>query len=231
MFKFKQLTAIAALALAVCTNAFAQKAETLDYKPAPYMFVGLQAGGQTTFTNYDQLKLITPTASVSFGAFFTPVVGARLHVNGIFNKGGINPGGFTYDYNYATTDLDLMLNLCTMFGRQDYYPLNVYLIGGIGLNYAWNNDDLLGSTYYMPFAWKDNRLSHNARVGAMLDYNIAKHWSVNLEVNANSLSDRYNSKVCAKDDWQLTAQIGVMYKFGFKKKTITAPVAVTPVQE
>ena len=229
----KKFFALAALAICSLTAANAQSAaEQLDYKPAPYMFIGLQGGAQTTFTNYDQLKLITPTASVSFGAFFTPSVGARLHVNGMWEKGGIKPG-FTYNYKYVTSDIDLMLNLCTLFGKQNYYPLNVYLIGGIGLTYAWDNDDLVNSAFKPTMAWEDNRLSPNARVGAMLDYNIAKHWSVNLEVSANSLSDRFNSKTSAKDDWMLTAQLGIAYKFGFKSKPAPAPapVVVEPTPE
>ena len=174
--QMKKFFTLAALAISSLSVAFAQSAaEQLDYKPAPYMFVGIQGGAQTTFTNYDQLKLITPTASISFGAFFTPAVGARLHVNGMWNKGGIKPD-FTYKYKYVTTDIDLLLNLFTLFGKQNYYPLNVYLIGGIGLTYAWDNDDLTKSAFNFPFAWENNRLSHNARVGAMLDYNICKHW-------------------------------------------------------
>lgn len=224
--QMKKILVLAALAIGSLTAAHAQSAaERLDYKPAPYMFIGIQGGAQTTFTNYDQMKLITPTASVSFGAFFTPTVGARLHVNGMWNKGGIKPD-FTYKYKYVTTDIDLMLNLCTLFGRQNYYPVNLYLIGGIGLTYAWDNDDLVKSAYNQPDAWENNRLSHNARVGLMLDYNFCKHWSLNLEVSANSLSDRFNSKTSAKDDWMLTAQLGLAYKFGFKSKPAPAPVPV-----
>lgn len=224
--QMKKFFALAALAICALTTANAQSAaEQLDYKPAPYMFIGIQGGAQTTFTDYDQLKLITPTASVSFGAFFTPAVGVRLHVNGMWNKGGIEPD-FTYKYKYVTTDLDLLLNLCTLFGKQNYYPLNVYLIGGIGLTYAWDNDDLINSAYKPTLAWEKNRVSHNARVGAMLDYNFCKHWSVNLEVSANSLSDRFNSKTSAKDDWMLTAQVGLAYKFGFKAKPAPAPAPV-----
>ena len=224
--QMKKILALAVLAIGSLTAAHAQSAaERLDYKPAPYMFIGIQGGAQTTFTNYDQMKLITPTASVSFGAFFTPTVGARLHVNGMWNKGGIKPD-FTYKYKYVTTDIDLMLNLCTLFGRQNYYPVNLYLIGGIGLTYAWDNDDLVKSAYNQPDAWEKNRLSHNARVGLMLDYNFCKHWGLNLEVSANSLSDRFNSKTSAKDDWMLTAQIGLAYKFGFKAKPAPAPAPV-----
>jgi outer membrane protein OmpA-like peptidoglycan-associated protein len=222
--QFKNVLAAAALALGVSVPAVAQTTEDdgLDYKPYPHMFVGVQGGAQTTFTNYDNLKLITPTASVSFGAFFTPVVGARLHFNGWQNKGGFKDAtqDFKYDYKYATSDLDLMLNLSTLFGKKNYYPLNVYLIGGIGLNYAWDNDDAYANKNLMPLAYKNDRLSHNARVGAMLDWNLMKNLSLNLEVNANSLGDRYNSKTNGKDDWQLNAQVGLAVKFGYKKKEV-----------
>ena len=224
MMQFKNVLAAAALALGVSVPAVAQTTEDdgLDYKPYPHMFVGVQGGAQTAFTNYDNLKLITPTASVSFGAFFTPVVGARLHFNGWQNKGGFKDAtqDFKYDYKYATSDLDLMLNLSTLFGKKNYYPLNVYLIGGIGLNYAWDNDDAYANKNLMPLAYKNDRLSHNARVGAMLDWNLMKNLSLNLEVNANSLGDRYNSKTNGKDDWQLNAQVGLAVKFGYKKKEV-----------
>lgn len=234
MKHFSRFLAVALLATVSLTASAQSESEGKDYKPYPHMFVGLQGGIQTTFTDYNQMKLITPTASVYFGGWFTPIVGARLHVNGLWNKGGYDQGAlnFKYNYKYVTTNLDLLLNLCTMFGKKDFYPLNVYLLGGIGLNTAFDNDDAYAQKAVMPLAWKDTRLNHNARVGAMLEWNVHKHWGVNLEVSANSLSDRYNSKVNDKDDWSLTAQLGVAYKFGFKKKDkAVAPVVVSSVDE
>ena len=73
----------------VSTATKAQSAaDRIDFKPTPYMFVGLQGGVQTTFAEISPFKLITPTASLSFGAFFNPSFGARLHFNGLWNKGG-----------------------------------------------------------------------------------------------------------------------------------------------
>lgn len=223
MTQFKKLFLLTALAAGMAAPAGAQEwAKTRQ--AFPHMFVGVQGGAQTTFTNYDNSKLITPTASVGFGAWFTPIIGARLHANGAWNKGGLKTtttGGTLldtkYDYNYITTDLDLMVNLVTLFGKKDYYPLNLYLIGGIGLNTAWNNGDARAFSAYMPMAWDGTRLSHNGRIGMQLDYNLMRNLSVNLEVAANSLSDRYNSKVVSKDDWQMTAQLGLAFKFGHKK--------------
>ena len=223
--KFKTLFAAAAMMLGFCATASAQEtaSDELDYKPFPHMFVGLQGGVQATTTKHTLCDLITPTASVSFGAFFTPVVGARLHVNGMWNKGVVEwlDPVKSYDYKYVTTDLDLMINLINLFGKKNYSPWNLYLIGGIGLNYAWDNNDALAMKTLLPMAY-DNRFSHNARAGLMVDYNICKNVSVNLEVASNFLSDRYNSKINNRDDLQLTAQLGVAFKFGYKKKP--APV-------
>ncbi len=212
----KRIMAFAALGVALAGSAFAQ--EQVTYQHYPHAFIGIQGGAQTTFTNYDNLKLITPTASIYGGYWFTNVVGARLHVNGLWNKGGVKQTSQTYGYNYVTTNLDLMLNLMTMFGKKDYYPLNVYLIGGAGLNTAWNNDDAQAiKSTALNNVWDGTKLSHNARVGAQLDYNINRNLSLNLEVAANSLSDRFNSKRGGGDDWQLTAQVGLAFKFGHKK--------------
>ncbi len=216
MKMFKTLFAAAALATCIAAPVMAQDAEQ---ESRPHIFVGVQGGAQTTFTNYDNLNLITPTASLSVGSWFTPVVGARLHVNGLWNQGGFRNALMDqkYDYKYVTTDLDLMLNMTTLFGKKDYYPLNLYLIGGIGLNTAWDNGDAYAMKNLMPMAWDGTRLSHNARVGAQLEWNLCRNLGLNLEIAANSLSDRYNSKINEKDDWQLTAQVGLAVKLGHKK--------------
>ena len=224
MFKFKTLT-VAVSMLGLCVSAMAENIsdDGLDFQPAPYMFVGVQGGMQTTFSkNYCDAKLITPTASVSFGAFFTPVIGTRLHLNGIWNKGGYDENGrnFKYNYKYLTTNIDLMVNLVTLISQKNYSPWNVYLIGGIGLNTAWCNGDAYDNKDVLTLAYDNTRFHHNLRVGAMFDYNINKNFSVNLEIDGNSLGDRYNSKLSNHDDWQLTAQLGVAYKFGYKKKAV-----------
>ena len=56
MIKFRNLLAAAVL-LSASATAYAQDTteDGLDYKPYPHMFVGVQGGAQTTFTNYDNL--------------------------------------------------------------------------------------------------------------------------------------------------------------------------------
>ena len=185
----------------------------------PQLFVGVQSGIQTTLTDYNNWKLITPTGSLSLGAFFTPVVGARLHFNGFWNKGGYydDTEDFKCEYKYLSTNIDLMVNMVTLIGKKNYYPLNLYLIGGLGLNCAWGNDDAYAHQNKMLLAYDNTRCSHNARLGVMRDYDVSKHVSINLEVSANNLNDRYNSRKSDKGDWQITTQLGVAYKFAGKK--------------
>lgn len=237
--KVKIFYAIMLMALCVSLTASAQVEEDdLDYKPYPYMFIGLQGGMQTTLTNYPQADIITGTASASFGAMFSRAFGARFHVNGAWCKGGLAQPerDYRYDYNYVTANIDLMVNVLGFISSLKNFPLSTNIIAGIGLNTAWNNDDAgyinnsLGKTL-LTDAWTGTKFSHNLRVGLMLDYRINKHWSMNIEADANSLHDRFNSKRSDCDDWQITAQVGVAYRFGYKKRTYTEPVVVPYVEE
>ena len=224
----KLLTAAVALLM-----VGAAQAQTREWKS--YSYVEAQGGVQLTTTDAKMDKLITPTAALSFGHYFTPVVGARLHVNAWQAKSGI--GEQYYKWNYFTPDLDLMLNLTNMFSKNTNHALNLILLGGVGLNYAWDNDELKALNLpaeATPLAWDDNRLSHNLRAGLRLETNQAKPIGVSLEVNANSLSDRFNSKTNDADDWQFTAMLGLNVRFGYKKaepKYITKIVTVTDTVE
>lgn len=217
----------ALLAAALLTTVSAVQAEEApeNYVSYPHAFISAQGGGQLTFSNYNNWQYITPTASLGVGVHFTPVFGARVHVNGLWNKAGIRIDGVDtkYSWKYATSNLDAMINLVNLFKKNNYNPVNVYLIGGVGINYSWDNETSPLLKQYLNTIDTRARLSHNFRVGTMLDVKVARNWSVNLEVDANSLSDRYNSKYSGSDDWQLTAQVGVTYKFGAKKKK-PAPV-------
>lgn len=224
MYQKKELKHIITtfLLLVFCLSVRAENSaeESPRHQGYPYMFVGIQGGLQTTFTKgYSSSQLITPTASVSFGAFFTPKMGARLHFNGLWNQGGYDENGlnFKYNYKYTTINLDIMVNLVNLILRRKYSVVNVYFINGFGLNMAWDNDDAYAHQDVLPYAYNNTNYSHNIRLGLMVDYNITKNFCINLEVSGNSLNDRFNSKLSNHKDWQLTAQLGVAYKFGFKK--------------
>jgi len=212
--KTKRMLTTMALSVLVAGAVSAQKEGMLK----SYSYVEAQGGVQMTATNAPMDKLITPTAALSFGHYFTPAVGARLHVNAWQSKAGIINGEY-YKWNYVTPDLDLMLNLSNIICPGKTHPLNVILLGGVGLNYAWDNDELKAlnaDPREVPLMWDKNRLSHNLRAGLRLETNPAKPLGLSLEVNANSLDDRFNSKTNDSDDWMFTAMLGVSFRFGHK---------------
>lgn len=247
MKRTKLTILMAAIAFFGCQALFAQECtgecQELGYRPYPHGFIQLQGGVGTTLTDVECLKLLSPTASIGAGAWFGPSVGARLHVNAWESKGGFKTAGdpLKYKYNYVNTNADLMLNVLNLFSQKKYHKFNVILIGGIGLNYAWKNDEFhqLLNTYTptvdISNAWGEDTsrkhlLSHNIRAGLLFDFNIAKHWGVGIEVDANSLDDRFNSKFTDSDDWMITAQLGITYKFGFKAPHEKKQEPVKPVQ-
>lgn len=216
----------------------AQEREETGHPTAPYTFIGLQGGVQNTFNNeFNNWKTFTPTASFSIGRWFTPVVGARLHLNGAWSKSGVNyllADDGHYNYNYLTPTADVLVNLCTLFGKKDWYPVNLIFVGGLGANYAFENyyrseEKALGST--MLYADNDNRWAFNGKVGLMLDIPICKWLSFNLEGDLNA---RYvgKSAVFNDDILQFVGQAGLTFKFGYKKaKPAPEPVVaeVEPV--
>lgn len=194
------------------------------------MFVGVQGGVQNTFNNsFNNWKTFTPTASLSFGGYFNKVVGSRLHFNGIWDKGSARylqgNGSTQFDYKYLTTSADVLVNLCTLFGNKDSYPVNLIFIMGLGANYAWDNDDALAvangspAVRGMQYAANDKRWAFNSRVGLGLDIPVHKNVSVNLEADLNHIVPGDNQKFVT-DNLQFTGQVGVNFKFGYKKKEI-----------
>ena len=226
MNKFTKFFALAIAMLGVSAAANAQTFEK-DYEPYPHLFVGVQGGVQNTFdTEFNNWKTFTPTASLSFGSWFIPQVGARLHFNGIWNKSGVdflNESRDThYNYNYLTSSADLLLNLCTIFGKKDFYRVYPYLVLGLGANYAWEGrgraeEEAAKYAANFPYADNDNRWAFNGRVGVGLDFPINKLLSINIEGDLNHIVPGKKS-VFNDDLLQMTAQAGLTFKFGYKKK-------------
>lgn len=245
-------TTIAASMVALCSiNASAQTAaevqeQELGYKPQPYTFIQAQAGAGSVFTDVCIGKTLTPSFGLGVGRMFSPSFGARLHFNGYRSRGAFDTNDILYKYghNYITSDVDLMLNVMNLFQDKNFSKFDLFLIGGVGLSYNWENSEYealanCGVTkgYDCSNAWGKNQsprtslLSHNLRVGVLADYNICKHWSVGLEVDMNSLDDRFNCKYNNSDDWMITAMVTGTYKFGFKKASKPAPKPVPVVVE
>ena len=226
-------------ALLLLTTVVAQ-AEDKGDKLKSYNYVEAQGGLGWTVTNAKIDKLLMPQFGLSFGRFPLPEVGFRLHVEGIQAKGRYEFLDRDYKWNYLTADADLLVNLLNFFSDNYSRPLNIMLVGGVGLTPSWKNDDHKAIVVEHPelatWAWtgSDNKLIYNARVGLRFETDVTKPLGISLEVDANNKSDRFNSKVSNGHDWMITGKVGVAYRFGHKyqrEEPVAEPKVVAPEPE
>lgn len=237
--------------------ASAQEAKTIEVF-VPHWYIQGQFGTQYTLGEISSNKLMSPNAQVGVGYNFNKVVGARLSVNAWQSKAGMKSWGSMvngigdltsvakWKWNYVAPMIDATFNLTNLFC--DYNPNRLVTVGvfaGLGANIAWNNgakdlemQDFVNENTYAEFmaddyVWRHNRTNLTARVGANVDFRITDNLSVGLEVQANTLSDRYNSKRAGNPDWYFNGLVGVKYAFGktHTTKIIPAPVPVERIVE
>lgn len=243
----KKITKYAAAVALLCGVSTAAMAQDNKEEFKPYWFAGVQGGVQTTFTNYNSLKLLTPQFALQFGRWFAPEFGARLHVMGYDQKGGIAEGQFgldkqTYKFKACTADIDFLFNmsniLCPQRSCKDF---NWILLAGFGSNYSWDYDEFKTLAYNNDFlsnhpAYHDQvcgtkHSTFNGRLGTAFEYDVTNSLSLNLELQANYKNDLYNLKTNDKNDWQAAAFIGVTFKMGKAKKAPAPVQEVEPVYE
>lgn len=209
----------------------------------PYGFVQVQSGASTVFTNIELGKRISSTSTFGIGYAAIPELGLRVNVNGWESKGGLKSIDQSYKHNYIDTDFDLLFNIVNIFaGYDSKRAFDVNLVAGIGMNYAWNGK--IGNTGYaaakenLSNKW-GNGLKQTSffgtqfRMGLAADYHLCKNWALGAEVDMNTISDDFNAKCNFHNDWMLTAQLSLTYKFWAKgnKSKKQAPVEVAPVVE
>ena len=141
--------------------------------------------------------------------------------------------------------------------------VNVGVFAGIGANIAWGNDEaataqsnmktaytnLINSAYgtgtipeankvaksdpALSYLWDGSKVRLTGRVGANVDFRVSERVSLGLEVSANTLNDRYNSKKAGNSDWYFNALVGVKVALGetHTTKVIPAPKPVEKIIE
>ena len=206
---------ILALAAALCFGWTSTQAQEYDYDPYPYGFVGVQGGAQMLLLNYDHMKLITPMAGVQVGGMFSPYLGARLSAQGMWTKHGFKTLDATFKHKYVMGTIDMLLNVSNFFTKNKAHRFNTYLVGGLGLNYSWGEEDAVANALSIH---KGENVTHVLRVGLAEEVNLCRNLALNLEVDLNNIHDRYLSYHDTRENWQLTAALGLTYKFGFPKK-------------
>jgi outer membrane protein OmpA-like peptidoglycan-associated protein len=222
------------------------------YDHNPYWYIQLQGGAQYTLGEIDFSDLISPNVQVALGRQFSPVFGARLAVNAWQSKAGIEAAGNTYKWKwmYVAPGIDLTFNLSNLFcGFNPNRIFNFSVFGGLGANIGWDNkiDDIkaaaaalypltttaTGTSENTQYAWDGTKVRVFGRAGVAADFKVSDAVTLGLEVNANTLSDRYNSKKAGNWDWYFNALAGVKINLGktYSTRTIEAPKVPEKVVE
>ena len=234
-----------------CVSASAQEADKTVNVFTPHWYAQAQIGGQYTLGEIGFGKLLSPNVQVGVGYNFNQVVGARLTLNTWQSKAGQNVAGKVYKWkwNYVAPMVDATFNLTNLFC--EYNPdrlVEVGVFGGIGANIAWGNDEaadaqkaiLAGpgknlAEVQAPLEnlWDGTKTRFVARVGANVDFRVSDRVKLGVELSANTLSDKYNSKKAGNPDWYFNALVGVKVALGetHTTKVIPAPKPVEKIIE
>ena len=197
----------------------------------PHWFIQAQVGAAHTVGEAKFTDLMSPAAAINIGYKFAPAFGARIGGSGWQAKGGWVTPEQTYQYKYLQGNLDIMADLSTLFcGFNPKRVFNGYLFGGVGLNRGFDNDEanaLDTRTYELEYLWQEGKFLVAGRFGLGCDLRLNDRLAINIEANANALSDKFNSKKAGNSDWQFNALVGLNIKFG-KGYTETKPVYYEP---
>ena len=193
----------------------------------PHWLMQVQVGAAHTLGEAKFSDLMSPAAALNVGYQFAPAWRARVGVSGWQAKGGWVSPQQDYQYKYLQGNIDIVSDLSALFcGFNPKRVFNGYVFLGGGLNRGFDNDEanaLDTRTYEMEYLWQDGKFLVAGRMGLGCNLRLNDRLSINIEGNANVLSDKFNSKKAGNADWQFNALVGLNIKFG-KGYTETKPV-------
>ena len=162
----------------------------------PSWFVNFQGGIQLPNTP-GMSHLISPVFGLNVGRNISPLFSTRLGIEGCNSKVYNEFTGEKQSFKYATGSFDAMVNLLTLISPKRR-ALNLYGIAGVGLN--WSGMATTNSSKFSP----------NIRVGAQLDWRVAKNLAFNLEYRADNTNDQFNGRLePGSHDWYTSLLLGV----------------------
>ena len=237
-----------------CISASAQEADKTVNVFNPHWYVQAQVGGQYTLGEISFDKLLSPNAQLGVGYNFNKVVGVRLSLNAWQSKAGQKVQNTTYKWkwNYVAPMVDATFNLSNLFcGFDPNRVVDFGVFGGIGANIAWGNDEAadaqkailanktvsnatsVGVHAPLEYLWDGSKAHFAARLGANVDFRVSEKVKIGVELSANTLSDRFNSKKAGNPDRYFNALVGAKIALGktYTTKVVPAPKPVEKIIE
>lgn len=224
----KRLTLLI-VALMCVLSAHAQQSKTdesVEFRP--YWDIQLQGGASYTVGESSKIgDLLSPSLYLSTNYRFHHAMGVRFGLGGWQGRGFAVLADEGYAFKFLQLNADYKLDMCGLFGGYNHRRVvNPYLLAGVGFNYGFNNkqanaivSDSAAEFVKFAYLW-DSKFFVAGRFGVGIDFRVGERVMLNLEANANVLSDKFNSKRAENVDWQMNFLAGVSYSFG--KKTATS---------
>ena len=246
---------LSCLMLLAGLSASAQEQKgTTEYVFEPHWYVNIQPlGVQYTLGEISMGDLMSYNVQAAVGREFNKVIGGRFALNAWQSKAGssINGVDYKWKWNYIAPTIDITFNLSNLISGVN--PNRVFTVGafaGLGANIGWGNDqaadvdatlkDLTTAKWVdadgtprtdnsyqagLEYLWDGTKTRFLLQAGLTGDIKINDKFAVTLEVSANTLSDKYNSKRAKNWDWYFNALAGLKINFGptYSTKFIPAP--------
>jgi len=212
--KMKKTILSCMLALGFISASAQEQQPKTEYVFNPHWYVQIQPLGlQHTLGEVDFGDLNSYNVQAGIGRQFDPIFGARLAVNAWQSKAGSKIGDTKYkwDWKYVAPTVDLTINLSNAFcGFNPNRVFNFGIFLGVGANIAFSNDGAATAQAAMnqnhganslEYLWDGTKVNFVGQGGITADFRLSDKVSLGLEVNANTLSDKYNSKKAG--NWDL----------------------------
>ena len=240
--KMKKTILSCLLALGFLSASAQDQQPKTEYVFNPHWYVQIQPlGVQHTLGEVDFGDLNSYNVQAAIGRQFNPVVGARLAVNAWQSKAGSKLDGkkYKWDWKYVAPSIDATFNLSNLFcGFNPNRVFNFGIFGGLGVNIGFSNDKAadvkkeIDAAYNlatvgaesMEYLWSDSKVRLFGQAGITGDFKVSDAVSIGLELSANTLNDKYNSKKAGNWDWYFNALAGVKINLGPTYTTREIPV-------
>ena len=252
--KMKKTILSCLMLLAGLTASAQEQKGTTEYVFEPHWYVNIQPlGVQYTLGELSMGDLMSYNVQAAVGREFNKVIGGRFALNAWQSKAGSSISGVDYKWkwNYIAPTVDITFNLSNLISGVN--PNRVFTVGafaGLGMNIGWGNSEAADvdailrqtttarwqdddgqiktdNTYQagLDYLWDGTKARFLLQAGLTGDIKINDKFAVTLEVSANTLSDKYNSKKAKNWDWYFNALAGLKINLGptYSTKFIPAP--------
>lgn len=224
------------LALGFLSATAQEQQPKTEYVFNPHWYIQIQPlGAQYTLGEVDFNKLTSYNVQAAIGSQFSKIFGARLAINAWQSKGGSKIGvtSYKWGWKYVAPSLDLTINLSNALCG--YNPKRVFNFGvffGAGANFGFSNSEAADAqkamnvaygTNSMEYLWDGTKTRFFGQGGITADFRLSDAISIGIEVNANTLSDKYNSKKAGNWDWYFNALAGLKINLGKTHETHIIP--------